>query len=62
MLIKRFYCTAAGITLFAFVAVALTAMQVVVGMNGVSQALIETSYGFSIVVIFVVAIFSAQYH
>jgi hypothetical protein len=51
--------TAAGITLFAFVAVALTAMQVVVGMNGVSQALIETSYRFSIVVLFVVAIFSA---
>ena len=50
--------TAAGITLFAFVTVALTAMQVVVGMNGVSQALIETSYRFSIVVLFVVAIFS----
>jgi hypothetical protein len=51
--------TVAGITLFAFVTVALTAMQVVVGMNGVSQALIETSYRFSIVVLFVVAIFSA---
>jgi len=51
--------TAAGITLFAFVTVALTAMQVVVGMSGVSQALIETSYRFSIVVLFVVAIFSA---
>ncbi|KAM3067113.1 hypothetical protein ACMFMG_011669 [Clarireedia jacksonii] len=50
--------TAAGITLFAFVTVALTAMQVVVGMNGISQALIETSYRFSIVVLFVVAIFS----
>ncbi|TVY71306.1 hypothetical protein LSUE1_G004475 [Lachnellula suecica] len=34
---------AAGITLFAFVTVALTAMQVVVGMNGVSRALIDTS-------------------
>ena len=51
--------TAAGITLFAFVTVALTAMQVVVGMDGVSQALIETSYRFSIVVLFIVAIFSA---
>jgi hypothetical protein len=51
--------TAAGITLFAFVTVALTAMQVVVGMNGVSQALIETSYRFSVVILFVVAIFSA---
>jgi hypothetical protein len=50
--------TAAGITLFAFVTVALTAMQVVVGMNGVSQALIQTSFRFSIVVLFVVAIFS----
>lgn len=50
--------TAAGITLFAFVTVALTAMQVVVGLNEVSQALIETSYWFSIVVLFVVAIFS----
>ncbi|PQE14725.1 glycosyltransferase family 28 domain-containing protein [Rutstroemia sp. NJR-2017a BBW] len=50
--------TAAGITLFAFVTVALTAMQVIVGMNRVSQALIETSYRFSIVVLFVVAIFS----
>jgi hypothetical protein len=50
--------TAAGIILFAFITVALTAMQVVVGMNGVSQALIETSYRFSIVVLFVVAIFS----
>jgi hypothetical protein len=51
--------TAAGITLFAFVTVALTAMQVVVGMNGVSQALIETSYRFSIVILFVIATFSA---
>lgn len=50
---------AAGITLFAFVTVALTAMQVVVGINGISQALIETSYRFSIVILFVVAIFSA---
>jgi asparagine N-glycosylation enzyme membrane subunit Stt3 len=50
--------TAAGITLFAFVTVALTVMQVVVGMNGVSKALIETSYWFSIVILFVVAIFS----
>jgi hypothetical protein len=51
--------TAASIILFAFVTVALTAMQVVVGMNGVSQALIETSYRFSIVILFVVAIFSS---
>ncbi len=50
--------TAAGITLFAFITVALTAIQVVVGMNGVSKALIETSYRFSIVILFVVAIFS----
>jgi hypothetical protein len=50
--------TAAGVTLFAFVTVALTAMQVVVGMDGVSQALIETSYRFSVAVLFVVAIFS----
>jgi hypothetical protein len=32
---------------------------VVVGMNGVSQALIETSYRFSIIILFVVAIFGA---
>ncbi|PQE03306.1 UDP-N-acetylglucosamine transferase subunit ALG13 protein [Rutstroemia sp. NJR-2017a BBW] len=50
--------TAAGITLFAFVTVALTAMQVVVGVSGVSQALLETSYRFSVAVLFVVAIFS----
>jgi len=49
--------TAAGITLFAFVTVALTAMQVVVGINEVSHTLSETSYWFSIVVLFVVAIF-----
>lgn len=50
---------AAGITLFAFVAVALTAMQVVVGMEGVPHALIATLYRFSIVILFVVAVFSA---
>ena len=50
---------AVGIMLFAFVTVALTALQVVVGINGVSQALVETSYRFSIVALFVVAIFSA---
>ncbi|PQE18825.1 ankyrin domain protein [Rutstroemia sp. NJR-2017a WRK4] len=50
--------TAAGITLFAFVTVALTAMQVVVGVSGVSQALLETSYRFSVAVLFVIATFS----
>ncbi|KAM3069268.1 hypothetical protein ACMFMG_010776 [Clarireedia jacksonii] len=49
--------TAAGLILFAFVTVALTAMQVVVGVDRVSQALIETSYWFSVAVLFVVAIF-----
>lgn len=34
-------------------------MQVVVSMDGVPQALIETSYRFSILILFVVAIFSA---
>lgn len=51
--------TAVGITLLAFVTVALTAMQVVAGMSGVSQALIGTSYRFSIVILVVVATFTA---
>lgn len=48
---------AVGITLFAIVTVALTAMQVVVGIEGVQEALLETSYRFSIAVLVVVAVF-----
>ncbi|RDW91680.1 hypothetical protein BP5796_02845 [Coleophoma crateriformis] len=48
-----------GITVFAFVTVALTAMQVIVGIEGISQALVETMYRFSIAVLIVVAGFSA---
>lgn len=49
---------AAGITLFAFITVALTAMQVVVGMQGISDALLATSYRFSIAILVLVAAFS----
>ncbi|KAL3417129.1 hypothetical protein PVAG01_11129 [Phlyctema vagabunda] len=47
----------AGITLFAFVTVALTAMQVLVGTEGGSQALRTTSYWFSVAILLVIATF-----